>query len=148
MTEDAPAAVAVHAESAAARANAHAILAFFRLVLSGPDGLRDIERFVAPAFIDSEGAAGPAGVASKLRALWAAFPDGSFHLLEIVAAADRVATRSLFRGSRTGRTARPAGAGADVTVAFADFYRLEDGRIVEHAHVVDSAAFARSAGAP
>lgn len=144
MTEVNPTGVAVHAQGTAAEANAATILSFFREVLCGPDGLAEIARFVSPGFADEDGASGQAGVAGKLRGLWTAFPDGAFFPLEIVAAGDRVAARSLFRATRPPARTVPDGSEA-VTVAFADFYRLEGGLIVAHAHVVDTAAFAGNA---
>ena len=137
--------VALAADSEAARANAAVVRAFFRDVLAGgaPGAARS---FLTDDFVDHDPAApgGPEAVAAKLAALWRAFPDGRFELLELVAAGDRVAARSRLVGTQTGAFGALAPSGRPVDVAFFDLYRIERDRIAEHWHVYDEAGLLRA----
>ncbi len=99
-------------------------------MLAGKRDVAAVDRFLSPTFVDHDPAgddAGPAGVKAKLEGLWSALPDGRYELLQIVAEDDLVAVLSRLLGGKQ-------------PVDFADFYRVERGRITEHWHVVDSSA--------
>ncbi len=140
----------IHAESAAARANAGRISDFFSEVLA----IRDASRaalFLAANFVDHDPAAGTSsgrdGVVEKLTAFWVAFPDGRFELQELVAAGDRVFARSRFVGTHRGPFGPLAPTGAKVEVSFMDLYRLEAGLIAEHWHDFDQFGLMQQLGA-
>lgn len=140
---------AVFADTPDARVNAEAILRFFAEVLSLRDG--DPERaraFLHADFADSDPAAagepsGAEGVVAKLAALKAAFPDGRFAPLELVAAGDRVVARSLFEGVQSGSFGALAPTGRRVSVRFVDVYVMRDRLIAGHAHLFDEAGMTR-----
>lgn len=115
-------------------ADAGLVRDFFGTVLSGSRDTGAVNRFLAPDFVDhsAEGSdTGVDGVRAKLDALWTALPNGRYVLLQIVAEAGLVAARSQLIGG-----AHP--------VDFADFYRVEHGRIAEHWHVVDASRLEES----
>lgn len=136
--------VRICADSEPARENADRVVSFFFQVLSAR-GAGRAEDFLAADFLDHDPAPGAPcdreGVAQKLDALWAAFPDGHFDLCEVIAAADRVAARSLFRGTHRGTFMGMAASGHVVRVSFSDFYRIDGGLIAEHWHDVDAAGW-------
>jgi predicted SnoaL-like aldol condensation-catalyzing enzyme len=118
----------IAADTAAARAAAEVVTGFFAEVLSGPRDTAALDRFVAEDFVDHDPAGddhGIAGVATKLAGLWTALPDGAYALDRVVAAGESVVAFSRLTPG---------------DVAFADLYRVRDGRIREHWHVVDTAA--------
>lgn len=109
---------------------------FFGSVLSAAHDTASLERFLSPDFVDHSAAGsdtGPSGVTVKLDQLWAALPGGSYELQQVVSDGSWVAARSQLLGGKE-------------PVDFADFYRVADGRIVEHWHVVDTAALGRALG--
>lgn len=109
-------------------ADARVVRDFFATVLSGPRDTGSLDRFLAPGFVDhsAEGSDwGVSGVRAKLDALWAALPNGEYVLTQVVAEHGLVAARSQLVGGKQ-------------PVDFADFYRIEGGRIAEHWHVVDA----------
>jgi predicted ester cyclase len=128
----------ITADSQEARENVEVILQFFAEGLR-PGGENCVARLLADDFADQdpdpEVAPTRAGVLRKLQDLWSAFPDGSFVPEIVVASGDMVSVRSIFTCTRPG----PAGR---AMVRFHDFYRLGQGRIVEHWHVFDATAMA------
>jgi steroid delta-isomerase-like uncharacterized protein len=130
----------ISADSATARANAARIVDFFEQVLATGDA-EAARGFLGDAFVDHDPAPGAptdaAGVVTKLKALWIAFPQGRFALQEVAAAGDRVAARSIFSGTNLGPFGDVPPTGRSVSVSFADFYRLAGGRITEHWHDFD-----------
>ncbi|MDO7883214.1 ester cyclase [Salinibacterium soli] len=127
----------VVADSPEARRGAEVVVDFFDRVLSARRDPAAAGEFIAEDFVDHDPAgddAGPTGVIAKLGGLWTALPDGAYRLESVVAAADLVVTRSVLEAR-------------GVTVAFADFYRVREGRIAEHWHVVDAGELARQLAA-
>jgi predicted SnoaL-like aldol condensation-catalyzing enzyme len=113
-----------------ADADAEVVARFFAEVLGSDHRTDRAAEYLAPDFVDrsaADGDTGPSGVAAKLAGLWTALPDGRYEVDQVVSAGGVVAVRSRLIGG-----ARP--------VDFADFYRVVDGRIAEHWHVVDTAA--------
>ena len=83
-------------------------------------------------------ASGAAGVNNRIETLRAAFPDLRYSLEELVAEGDVVAARFSWRGSHKGEPflgIPPSGKA--ILVRGMEFYRLRDGRIVEHWDNVD-----------
>ena len=139
----------IHADSETGRKNAARIVGFFESVLATGHAA-GAARFLSAGFVDRDPAAGAAadaaGVAGKLKAMWAAFPDGRFTLEAVVAAGDLVAARSTFRGAQTGALGTLAPTGKTVAVTFMDFYRMSDGMIAEHWHDFDRAGMMAQLG--
>ncbi|MEP6995467.1 MAG: ester cyclase [Acidobacteriota bacterium] len=82
-------------------------------------------------------AAGGAGVRVKIEAMKAAFPDLRFTLEELIAEGEIVAARYYWRGTHKGTFLGIAPTGRRLSVRGMDFYRLEDGRLIEHWEIVD-----------
>lgn len=83
----------------------------------------------------------PPGIDGKkkfITALLKGFSDYHGKIEDIVAEGDEVVTRTLWTGTQDGPfLGRPA-TGNKVAFATSDFYRIENGKIVEHWDVVDS----------
>lgn len=109
--------------------DAEVVERFFARVLGPEHRTDEVATFLSPDFVDhsADGDPGPDGVAAKLDGLWAALPAGRYEVDQLVASDGVVAVRSRL-------------VGGSQPVEFADFYRVADGLIVEHWHVVDTAA--------
>lgn len=128
----------IAADSIAARANVEIILDFFEIVLGAGHGTNEIGRFLSPGFIDHDPASidsGVSGVAAKLDGLWSALPEGRYIPETVVSAGELVVVRSRL-------VTRSSDSAVTRGVTFADTYRVVDGLIAEHWHVVDNAALA------
>ncbi len=83
----------------------------------------------------------PPGIAGKkkfITAVLKGFSDYHGEIEDIVAEGDEVVTRTLWTGTQDGPfLGRPA-TGKKVQFATSDFYRIENGKVVEHWDVVDS----------
>jgi steroid delta-isomerase-like uncharacterized protein len=82
-------------------------------------------------------AGGAAGVRDKIRGMRAAFPDLRFILEELIGEDAIVAARYRWQGTHKGVFLGIAPTGRRVSVRGMDFYRLDDGRLVEHWDCVD-----------
>jgi steroid delta-isomerase-like uncharacterized protein len=82
-------------------------------------------------------AAGAAGVRDRIRELRKAFPDLRFVLDDLVGEGEVVAARYHWQGTHKGTFLGIAPTGRRLSVRGMDFYRLEDGRVIEHWDVVD-----------
>ena len=91
----------------------------------------------------------PPGVAGKKRfiaSLLTGFSDYRGDIEEIMAESNKIVTRTRWTGTQDGPfLGRPA-SGNKLNFTTADFYRIEDGKIVEHWDVVDSLARAVGLG--
>jgi steroid delta-isomerase-like uncharacterized protein len=91
----------------------------------GSEPLRGIEQFVAYG-----------------RAFSRAFPDGRIHGDRFVESGDVVVVEGRFTGTNTGPLDTPAGqlpaTGQPMELAFADVFRVADGKITEHRIYYDS----------
>ena len=110
-----------------------------------------LDAFLAEDFVDHDPEPGSDpgrhGVALKLAALFAAFPDGRFEPQIIVASGDMVAVRSRFTGTQAGAFGPLPASGRAVEVTFHDFYAMRDGRIAGHWHVFEAAGMMQQLGA-
>jgi steroid delta-isomerase-like uncharacterized protein len=82
-------------------------------------------------------AAGAAGVREKIQALRSAFPDLHFTLEELIGEDAIVAARYRWHGTHKGPFLGIAPTGRRLSVRGMDFYRLDDGQVIEHWDVVD-----------
>ncbi|HEY3908482.1 MAG TPA: ester cyclase [Stellaceae bacterium] len=91
----------------------------------------------------------PPGLAGKkqfIGSLMVGFSDYHGEIEEIIADGDKVVTRTRWTGTQDGPfLGRPA-TGNKLDFTTADFYRVEDGKIIEHWDVVDSLARAIGLG--
>jgi steroid delta-isomerase-like uncharacterized protein len=74
------------------------------------------------------------GLVGKLRG---AFPDLEYEVVDLVAAADRVAVHTLMRGTHEAELFGIAPTGRRVEVRQMQFEHIADGRIVEHWRLAD-----------
>jgi steroid delta-isomerase-like uncharacterized protein len=72
------------------------------------------------------------GQKQRLSGLWAAFPDAQLSIEDLFADGDRVALRSVLRGTHLGTFQGIPPTGKQVTVAVLDTMRIENGKMVEH----------------
>jgi steroid delta-isomerase-like uncharacterized protein len=101
-----------------------------------------LDTLIGAAYVDHNPSpgqpAGAAGVKGKVEALRAAFPDLRYTLEDLVAEGELVAARYSWRGTHKGEAflgIPPSG--KSILVRGMDFYRLRDGRIVEHWDNID-----------
>jgi steroid delta-isomerase-like uncharacterized protein len=101
-----------------------------------------LDTLIGAAYVDHNPApgqpAGAAGVKGRVETLRGAFPDLRFSLEEVIAEGDFVAARFSWRGTHKGAAflgIPPSGKA--ILVRGMEFYRLRDGRIVEHWDNVD-----------
>jgi len=101
-----------------------------------------LDTLIGAAYVDhnpaSGQAAGTGGVKARVETLRQAFPDLRFAVEDLVAEGDLVAARFSWRGTHKGEAflgIPPSGKA--ILVRGMEFYRLRDGRIVEHWDNVD-----------
>lgn len=98
------------------------------------------ERYFAADYVEHNPHLLP-GIAGKkqfLAAVLKGFSDYHGEIEDIVAEGDEVVTRTLWTGTQDGPfLGRPA-TGNKVQFATSDFYRIQNGKVVEHWDVVDS----------
>jgi predicted SnoaL-like aldol condensation-catalyzing enzyme len=100
-------------------ANKETVRSFYELAFNGKEPEQAVERYVGGEYVQHNPQApdGPDAFVGFVRA----FPDISVEIRRILAEGDMVVTHGILRFSRDDRG----------TVA-ADFFRLQDGKIVEH----------------
>ncbi|THA25418.1 nuclear transport factor 2 family protein [Streptomyces sp. RKND-216] len=114
------------ADTEEARRDAGLVLEFFGTVLSGEKDTGAVPRFLAEDFVDHD-ADGPRQAGGRQQAgRPVGGPAAGVRPLQVIAAAGHVVVRFLLECP-----------GAP-SVPFSDTYRLADGRITEHWHVVGS----------
>lgn len=81
----------------------------------------------------------------------AAMPDARMEVVRAVEAGSEVFMGGTFRGTHTGDMVTPQGSipasGNDLALPFADYFRVEDGKIVEHNVVFDQLTMLTQLGA-
>jgi predicted ester cyclase len=75
-----------------------------------------------------------------------AFPDCRFTIDDMIAEGDQVVTKKTFTGTHTGELNGIPPTGKRVTLRFADFMRIRDGKIVEHWLSMDQLSFLQQLG--
>ena len=112
----------------------------FEEVLNGGK-LSLLDTLVSAAYVDHSPAAGQApgaaGVKAKVEALRGAFPDVRFTLEDLVAEEETAAARWHWKGTHRGAFLGVPPTGRLIVVRGMDFYRVKEGRIVEHWDAVD-----------
>jgi len=103
------------------------------------NNLAAIDQLVSETFIQhaAGGENGHEGLRAYVTYLLSAFPDFSTEVQISVAEGDWVALYSLASGTHTGDYNGIPATGLEVSVATADFYRVEEGLIAEHWNVTD-----------
>lgn len=66
-----------------------------------------------------------------VASFWHAFPDAELELQDVIGSGDRLAFRSVMRGTHRGVFHSVEPTGTQVEVLLLDFLRLEDGRLAE-----------------
>jgi steroid delta-isomerase-like uncharacterized protein len=90
---------------------------------------------------------GATGVRKKIEAMRAAFPDLQFYLEDIIAQDRMVAARYHWQGTQSGEFMGMPASGRKVDVKGMDFYRLKDGKLVEHWDSIDQLGLLTQLGA-
>lgn len=91
-------------------------------------------------------APGAEGIRNKLKSLREAFPDIRFLLEDLVAGNDLVAARYHWKATQKGSFMGLPPTGNQVDVKGMDFYRLRDGKLVEHWDSVDQPGLMQQLG--
>lgn len=76
----------------------------------------------------------------------ASFPDCHWDIRQILAEDDLVSVRTVWTATHTGEFLGVAATGRRIEVANADYYRMRDGKLVEHWDVPDYLALLRQIG--
>jgi steroid delta-isomerase-like uncharacterized protein len=122
---------------------------FFDAVASGDEGRLD--DIVAVDAVDHtpfpNQAPGREGVKQIFRSLRSAFPDFEREVLELISEGDRVAVRSMFRGTHRGEFMGIAATGRPIEVESIDILTVKGGRLVEHWGLFDQMALMSQLGA-
>jgi len=88
------------------------------------------------------------GVLQFFRALRGAFPDLTMTADAMIAEGDLVSMRGTMSGTHRGEFMGVPASGNEIHVPIADFFRVHDGRIVEHWGVTDTGAMMEQMGGP
>lgn len=109
---------------------------------------RDREIMSASVMTSDPGAGEIAGIDAFLAfeaSFHVAFPDGRMELHGAVESGSTVATHGVFKGTHTGPLAGSGGVieptNHSLALPFADFFRFEGGKIVEHSMYYDQMSF-------
>lgn len=86
------------------------------------------------------------GVLRFFRSLTSSFPDMTMTANGIIAEGDTVAVRGTLVGTHEGQFLEIPATGNSVEVPFADFFRIEDGKIAEHWGVEDTGVLMEQLG--
>lgn len=85
------------------------------------------------------------------QAFMEALPDAHMEITGVVEAGDEVVVRGRFKGTHRGDMHSPQGtipaSGNSIDVPFMDYFRVEDGRIVDHTVIWDQMAMLGQLGA-
>lgn len=118
--------------------------------ISGGD-MKTLESLLADDVVEHEEFPGlepnKEGVLAFFRHMRTAFPDMKWMADDLLADADLVAVRGRFRGTHQGEFMDIPGSGNSVEVPLADFFRVRDGKVVEHWGVTDTGSLMQQLGA-
>jgi steroid delta-isomerase-like uncharacterized protein len=113
--------------------------------------LAALEELTAPAYVNHGAPPGVPPNREGIKQLTAmfrqAFPDGRMSIEDMVAEADRVATRKTFRGTHQGKLMGVPPTGKAIAIGLMDIARLVDGKVVESWHVGDDLGLLQQIGA-
>jgi steroid delta-isomerase-like uncharacterized protein len=116
----------------------------------GHQRVDEVERFLAPDFIDHAAppgtAPGPGGFADGVRRILAAFPDACNHIDEMVAEGDRVVVRWTMTGTHSGDALGFPATGRAIRLEGVTISRIVEGRIAEHWSFRDDLGMLRQLG--
>jgi steroid delta-isomerase-like uncharacterized protein len=119
-------------------------------VIFNDHDLDQIPELYAPDFIDHgapDGAPqGPDGQRAKVEAFIAAFPDLHLSYSHQIAEDDLVAGRFVITGTHDGEFAGIAATGNTISLEGHDLLRVENGKIIEHWTMMDSAVLMHQLG--
>jgi steroid delta-isomerase-like uncharacterized protein len=129
--------------------NKELVRRFFDAVASGDESRLD--DIVAIDAVDHtpfpNQAAGREGVKQIFRSLRSAFPDFQQEILELISEGDRVAVRSMLRGTHQGEFMGVPATGRPVEIESIDILTVRGGRFVEHWGLFDQMALMSQLGA-
>lgn len=112
---------------------------FDEVLNAGNFGLLD--QLIGASYVEhnpvAKQAAGAAGIRERIQTMRTAFPDLRFVVDELIAEDAIVAARYHWQGTHKGPFLGIAPTGRRLSVRGMDFYRLDDGRVIEHWDVVD-----------
>jgi len=129
--------------------NKNVIRRLFDEVLNGnnPDVLYDL---IPDNYIDHnplpDSPLGAEGVKLKMHGIRSAFPDLHFFLDQLVSENNFVAARYHWTGTQKGAFDNIPATRKKVSVNGMDFYRIEDGKIIEHWHTIDELGLFKQLG--
>ncbi len=107
-------------------------------------------KYVAPDFVDHEASpgvgGGPEGYLATARYMRRAFSEARWQVDEFIAEGDKFACRVTFSGRHTGDFLGVAPTGRQVRVQHLHFYRIADGKAVEHWGARDELTLLRQIG--
>lgn len=109
-----------------------------------------LDALFAPSYVDHQEGIAPAnleGVKGFIRAAREAFPDLALVIEEVMAAGDRLWTRTTARGTHRGTFIGLPPTGKAFEVTRFDAYRIEAGKIAEHWGVIDRLKLVHQLGA-
>jgi steroid delta-isomerase-like uncharacterized protein len=101
--------------------------------------------FVSQTFHITED--GPAKLKAAMQRVHASLTDVSFRIEDLVAEDDLVAVRLVASGTATGDWMGMPAAGKSYTIGEMHFFRIRDGKVVEHWHQYDTAGMMQQLGA-
>ena len=113
--------------------------------------LTALEELTAPAYVNHNAPPGVPPNREGMKQLTAmfrqAFPDGRMTIEDMIAEADRVATRKTFRGTHQGELMGIQPTGKTVVIQLMDITRLTDGKVIESWHMGDDLGLLQQLGA-
>ncbi|WP_267425914.1 ester cyclase [Methylobacterium sp. GC_Met_2] len=128
-----------------------------RLVRAYFDAFRDRDeawwdRFIAPNFVRHDPGLefevrGPAGIRRLAAVLHGGLSDIGMPIDEVIAEGDRVLARLRFQGRHTGEFQGIPATGKPVDIIVMDYFRVADGRLVEHWALMDNLTMLKQIGA-
>jgi steroid delta-isomerase-like uncharacterized protein len=93
-----------------------------------------VDEIFSPRFVDHstpDQGVGPQGVKDYFRSVRAGFPDMQVAVDALIAEGDRVAVRTIWRGTHMGEYEGVAATGKQVVRTMIQLFRIADGRILE-----------------
>jgi predicted ester cyclase len=96
------------------------------------------DRFVAEGLIEHNQNIAAAGRKQFLASVLAGFSDYHGEIQDILAEGDKIVVRTLWTGTQDGPFLGLPPSGRKLRFTTADFFRIENGKLVEHWDVVDS----------